>query len=64
MSIDIIIEMFAKQNGLIITPDKDDMIELIAAEGNAIKVTGTTELEIQLQHWFVLNSPSRCFCHG
>ena len=29
-------------------PDDDDMIELIAAEGNCIKVTGTTELELQL----------------
>ena len=47
-SIDIITEKFAKQHRLIIAPDKENMIELIAAEGNAIKVTGTTELELQL----------------
>ena len=47
-SVDIVHEKFARRHNLKVTKETDDMIELIAAEGNAIKVTGTTELEIQL----------------
>ena len=47
-SVDCITEKFAKQNGLVVIPDEDDVIELIAAEGNCIQVAGTTELELQL----------------
>ena len=47
-SIDCITEKFAKQHKLIVIPDKEDEIDLIAAEGNSIKVSGTAELELQL----------------
>ena len=47
-SIDIITSKFARRHNLTVAEDKDEMIELIAAEGNKIKVTGTTELELQL----------------
>ena len=35
-------------DSLVVAPDDDNMIELIAAEGNIMKVTGTTTLELQL----------------
>ena len=47
-SVDIVTTKFARRHNLTIAEDKDDMIELIAAEGNAIKVARTMELEIQL----------------
>ena len=47
-SVDIVHEKFARRHNLTFTKDTDDMIELIAEEGNAINVTGTTELELQL----------------
>ena len=39
---------FARRNNLTIAEDTEESIELIAAEGNKIKVTGTTELGLQL----------------
>ena len=47
-SIDIVSLKFARRNKLTIAEDKDGDIELIAAEGNKIVVTGTTELGLQL----------------
>ena len=46
--IDCVTEKFVKRHELIIAPDDDNMIELIAAEGNVLKVTDTTTLESQL----------------
>ena len=47
-SINCVTENFVKKQGLTIVPDKESMIELIAAEGNAMKITGTTKLRLQL----------------
>ena len=45
-SIDCISEKFAKRHNLTVVPDDD--IDLIAAEGQNILVTGIAELELQL----------------
>ena len=47
-SIDCKIEKIVKNHGFIVAPGNDNMIELIKAEGNLRKVTGTTTLEIHL----------------
>ena len=47
-SINCVTETFVKKYSLTIVPDKENMIELIAAEGNTMKVTGTTKLTLQL----------------
>ena len=47
-SIDIVSLKFARRHNLNIAEDKEEAIKLIAAEGNKIKVTGTTELSLQL----------------
>ena len=45
-SCDCVSEAFVKQHGLKILPDPEGLIDLSAAEGDAIKVSGTTELSI------------------
>merc|ERR1712105_564737 len=45
-SCDCISEAFAVQHGLQIVPDTDNLIDLSAAEGNPIEVSGTTEITI------------------
>ena len=47
-SIDYVSERFVKTHKLKVISNDDDQIDLTAAEGNAIKVSGTTELNLQL----------------
>ena len=47
-SIDCDTERFEKKHSLIVTHDKANKMELIATEGNVIKITGTTKLTLQI----------------
>ena len=72
-TIHFVTENFEKRHGVTIVPDKENMIELKAAEGNAMKVTGITKLTLQLAGggWsttvalvYPFDYLNLCFCYG